>query len=480
MTNLVAVAGGGPAGMLLAAELRLAGVPVVVLERRPEPAEGSGGMLLHSRSLTALRLRGVADRFLAGDPPVWPRTHFAFLWLNLTELASTDYDLVIPQWRTERLLEQRATELGADIRRGHRVVAVDQDVSGVTVGVRSDTDEYPLRCAYLVGCDGPHSTVAELAGFEFDERARSYYGVIADVPVPGSGAGHFQAGVFPNGQFGVLPVNPADPGELRLMTVEFDREPPGADVAVTVAELAESIRRITGTDQHVPTPRWLTRYGSPTRLAAGYRSGRVLLAGDAAHPHPPSAGNGLNTALHDALNLGWKLAGAAHGWAPPGLLDTYHDERHPVGHRACLRALAQIPLQHPPAQAAPLRELFTELIRFEEVNRYLVRLVTEVRYPIGEPAGQPDHPLLGAMLPESVLDTPAAEPLVAGRGVVLDQSGCDLPDLTPWRDRVELVRARVPGLEAPTILVRPDGHVAWVSADGDSSGLVVAVKTWFG
>ncbi|WBO62923.1 FAD-dependent monooxygenase [Streptomyces camelliae] len=488
MNDSVVIAGGGPAGLMLACELQLAGVPAVVLEGRPVRERSSGGMLLHARSVDALRRRGLADRFRDATTPVWPRTHFAFLWLDLSELGETDYDLIVPQWRTEELLEQRAVELGVRVLPGHRLTGLRQDADGVAVRVRSAAGEQVLRCAYLVGCDGPHSTVAELGGFAFRTLAPSYYGVIADVAVSGDAQEHFRAGVHPDGQFGVLPMNPRDPSEVRLMTVEFDREPPAADVPVTAEEMRAAIRRITGADADFAEPRWMTRYGSPTRLATSYRKGRLLLAGDAAHPHPPSSGNGLNTALHDSVNLGWKLAATIHGWAPPGLLDTYHDERHPVGRRACMRALAQVPLQHPPERAEPLRELFAELIEFPEVNRHLVQAVTRVRYPIAYP-GLPAKAssLLGATLPDVTLRTAGGEVeaaglLAGGRGLLLSLGVDEAPDLTGWADRLDVVRAdEAEDLDARWLLVRPDGHIAWVdTGEGDREGLRAAVTTWFG
>jgi 2-polyprenyl-6-methoxyphenol hydroxylase-like FAD-dependent oxidoreductase len=490
MTETVVIAGGGAAGLLLACELGLAGVPVTVVERGPGPRDRSGGMLLHSRVEEALRIRGLADRVRDATTPRWPRTHFALLWLDLGDIGRTDYDLIVPQWRTERMLAERAAEVGADIRYGHEVVGVEQDADSVAVTVRSTTGTSRLTGAYLVGADGPRSRVADLAGFTFEEFAPSYYGVIADVPVPDGDVDHFHAGAYPYGQFGALPVNPADPTEIRLMTVEFFRDPPADDVPVTVDELRAGIRRITDTDPPVPTPHWITRYGSPTRLATNYRNGRVFLAGDAAHPHPPSAGNGLNTAVHDALNLGWKLAGRVHGWAPSNLLDTYHEERHPIGRKACVRAIAQVPLQYPPDHVGPLRELFAELMKIKEVNDTLVRMVTHARYPT-EVADDPEStgdPLLGEVLPDLPLTSGSGEHsaldlLHGGRGLALDLSGGNrLPDLSRWKDRVDAVSARSDtDLAGSWLLVRPDGHVAWVDRSGTrSDALLTAVRTWFG
>ena len=232
----------------------------------------------------------------------------------------------------------------------------------------------------------------------------------------------------------------------------------------------------------------MTRYGSPTRLARRHRVGRVFLAGTLPIRIRRRPGTAMNTAVHDAVNLGWKLAAAVRGWAPAGLLDTYHDERRPVGERACRRALAQIPLQTPLDRAAPLREIFAELMRSDDVNAFLVQYVTQVRYSFAGD-GAPAHPLLGAVLPDVSLRTPggvvaAGSLLSSGRGLVLGPgpSGEDsLPDLSAWADRLDVVVAE-PSVElgAQVVLVRPDGHVAWIGSAGSVTVAALAVKTWFG
>jgi hypothetical protein len=271
------------------------------------------------------------------------------------------------------------------------------------------------------------------------------------------------------------------------MTMELDVEAPGADTPVTVGELRAAAERITGTAQELAEPTWAYRYANRTRLVSRYRDGRVFLAGDAAHVHYFAAGHGVTTGLHDAVNLGWKLAAEVHGHAPAGLLETYHAERHPVGRRACVSAEAQLALLYPPERVAPLRELFGELVRFPDVNRHLVGVVTDVRYPFEE-TGTPAHPLLGAPAPDVPLKTPDGETTLAatlrsGRGVVLDLRGRNgAGGVSGWEDRVDLVTAApVTELEAARLLIRPDGHVAWAETEdaGDES-LRAALTTWFG
>jgi len=481
MSHDVIVAGAGPAGLMLACELGLAGVRTVVLDPRPEVGTVSAGMAIHGRSLELLAQRGLGDR--VGDEIfVWPRTPFAFLWLDLESADKADLTYAYPQWRTERLLEDRAVELGVEIRRGHRLTAFAQDDGGVTAEVSGEDGPYELRAGYLAGCDGARSTVRELAGIGFPASGPAYYGVTGDVRLA-SGDGGLDVGLHPAGLFGALPLQPDMP---RLMTIEFDREPPGPEVPVTVEELTASVARVTGTDVDVAEATWLHRYGGANRLADRYRDGRVFLAGDAAHTLFISGTQGLNTGLHDAVNLGWRLAAAVHGWAPPGLLDGYHDERHPVGRRMVDHARAQMALMHPLDAIGALRDLFAAVLTYEQANRHLVRMPTLVAYP---PADPDPHPLAGTRVPDTELTTPdGAVPLLGtlrtGRGVLLHltEDAAPAPDIAGWKDRVDVVTGRpLPELGAATVLVRPDGHVAYADADGtDEPGLRAALAAWFG
>ncbi|MUN39452.1 FAD-dependent monooxygenase [Actinomadura litoris] len=484
----VVIAGGGPTGLMLACELGLAGVEAVVVERDPEQDEDSQGMAVHGRSLEVFKRRGLADRIREEDIWAWPRTPFAFFWLDLGDLGEQDYTYAFPQWRTERLLEERARELGVDIRRGHELVGFEQDAAGVTVETRSAEGSDRLRGAFLVGCDGADSKVRDLAGIEFESSGLAYHGVLGDVVLSDGPQPEFTTGLFQRGMFGALPLQP---GELRLMTIEFGARAPDRGTPVTAEELRASIGRVTGTDPEVEGVRWLSRFGGTTRHARRYREGRVLLAGDAAHVLYISGTQGLNAGIQDAVNLGWKLAAEVQGWAPDGLLDTYHGERHPVGERICMHARAQMALMHPLDQVTPLRALVGDLLEIDAVNRFLLELPSAAGYPL--PAadgtqGEP-HPLLGQPLPDVPLDTGGEPDGVAaalryGRGVLLDLSdgAADLGEAGAWAGRVDVVTAKpLRELDAAVLLVRPDGHVAYADrTGGDPKDLRRALASWFG
>jgi 2-polyprenyl-6-methoxyphenol hydroxylase-like FAD-dependent oxidoreductase len=480
VSQTVVIAGGGASGLMLAAELGLAGVTAILLERHTEVLDHSRGMAIHGRTLDLLDQRGLADEIREQGAFAWPRTPFAFLWLDLDSVGPEDFTYGMPQWRTERLLEERATGLGADIRRGHEVTGFAENADGITVTVRSPDGEYELAAAYLVGCDGAGSTVRRLAGIgQVDHGSSAYYGVLGDVEVPDDE--EFDAGLHAAGVFGAIPIGP---GTLRLMTIEFDAEPVAADVPVTEAELRASIERIVGRAPEIKETRYLARFGEQSTVAETFRTGRVLLAGDAAHVTFVSGTQGLNAGLHDAMNLGWKLAAAINGHAARGLLDTYHEERHPAAIRAGVHARAQMALMHPLSKVAPLRELFQELLQFDEVNRYLLRMPTRVRYPMPAPGG---HELIGERIGAITLSTTGgsvtvAQTLLPGRGVLLrltDDVEATGSPADAWADRVVSVTAKpIPEVDAALVLIRPDGQVAYAGAD--TGALEAALRTWFG
>jgi 2-polyprenyl-6-methoxyphenol hydroxylase-like FAD-dependent oxidoreductase len=494
MSSSVVIAGAGPTGLMLACELGLAGAQVVVIEPLPERSPASPGMAVNSGFVETLDQRGLMDP-IREETFVLPGAHFSLIWLDLTRLTEPHADAyLVPQSRVERLLEERALSLGAEIRRGHEVVSLDQDSTGVTAGVRARRGDYQLRGDYLVGCDGANSTVRSLVGIDFpgtDDPTCS--GITGDVEVELADmvGEHFGAYVSETGA--VYTGAPIGPGLLRVSTIEFGVDASILEAPVTPEEFFSAIKRITGVELNGREPRWLSRFGNTTRQATRYRADRVFLAGDAAHVLFPVNGLGLCTGVQDVVNLGWKLAADLHGWAPAGLLDTYEEERYLVGRQACRDVRAQAALMYPPDRVNPLREVIGELLQYDDVQRHLIEMVTGVgvRYPF-EPTGPSvaePHPLLGRRLPNLVLRTAHGEGTVAstlytGRGVLLDLSGggSELADVSGWKDRVDVVTAEpMPEIAATALLLRPDGHTAWVGgADADGEGLLTALATWFG
>jgi bifunctional hydroxylase/dehydrase len=462
----VVIAGAGPTGLLLAAELAQAGVPVVVLERDHEPRLAAMGMAINAGVVELLAERGLMERVAADGLP-WPRAHFAQLWLDPTRLPGQQaHTYLLPQAKLEEHLLAHAEKLGADIRRGVTVRTVRQDAGGVTV----DTSAGAVSAAYVVGCDGADSVVRDAAGITFEGSGAAFDGIAGDVEVPQGhplyqqlGANEFTSGLFS--------VAPSGVGLLRVATGEFGRRPADPAAPPSTAELRAAVRRLTGKDIDVGTPRWLARWDCQTRQADRYRAGRVFVAGEAAHVHFPLGGQALSTNLEDAVNLGWKLAAELAGWAPSGLLDSYHGERHPAGARTCLTTAAQLALLHPAEQVAPLRTVMTELIEFDAVNEYLVRTAGGLN--VRHPDSGCDHPLVGRRVP--------GLPLPAGRGLALRFDPSVPLDVDGWADRIDLVTAE-PSAEVPAaaLLARPDGRIAWATDGTDPEGLAAALSTWFG
>ncbi|MDQ7802552.1 rifampin monooxygenase [Amycolatopsis sp. A133] len=467
----VIIAGCGPAGAVLAAELRLHEVRVLVLEKETEPASFVRIVGLHIRSLELMAMRGLLDRLLERGRKR-PAGGF-FAAIPKPAPAGLDsahaYLLGIPQPVIVDLLEAHAIHLGAQVRHGCAVTGFEQDDEGVTVEL---ADGERLRSRYLVGCDGGRSTVRKLLGVGFPgepSRTETLMGEMAVKAPPEEIAAKVREAGETHRPFWLRPFG-ADVYSVVVPAAGVgDRAKPP-----TLEEFRQQLRAIAGTDFGVHSPRWLSRFGDATRLADRYRVGRVLLAGDAAHIHPPLGGQGLNLGVQDAFNLGWKLAARIRGRAPDALLDTYEAERRPVAADVLdnTRAQGQLVSAEPGARA--LRKLLTELMDFEEVNRYLIEKITAIgiRYDFGE---GPD--LLGRRLPD--IDVKAGrlyDLLHRGRGLLLDRT--ERLTTGGWSDRVDHLADPTAALDVPGLLLRPDGHVAWIG--DDQQELDKHLSRWFG
>ena len=468
----VIVAGCGPTGLMLAAELRLHGLQVLVVDRDAEPTTVVRALGLHARSIEVLDQRGLLERFLLHGKQYPVGGFFAGISKPSPEGLDTSHPFVlgIPQPVTDRLLAERAIELGVEIRRGIALVGLQQDDAGVIVELADGTR---LRSRYLVGCDGGRSTVRRLLGVGFPgepSRVDTLLGEMELTHDPATVAAVVTEVRETQKRFGVGPLGD---GLFRVI-VPADGVAEDRGVPPTFEEFQRQLQLVAGTDFGVHSPRWLSRFGDATRQAERYRVGRVLLAGDAAHIHPPVGGQGLNLGLQDAFNLGWKLAADINGWAPDGLLDSYHDERHPVAADVLdlTRAQMQLLSLEPGAQA--VRQLVSRLMDFEDVNRYLTERITAIgiRYDFG------DGP---ALLGRRLRDVPLSqgrlyERMHAGRGLLLDRTG--QLSVAGWADRVDLVVDEDAELDLPAVLLRPDGHVAWIG--DDQQDLITRLSRWFG
>ncbi|NGO67563.1 monooxygenase [Streptomyces sp. SB3404] len=481
---------------MLAGELRLGGARVTVLERLPEPTGQSRGLGFTARAMEVFDQRGLLPRFGPGLETS-PQGHFGGVLFDYTVLEDAHFGARgVPQSRTEAVLEEWAASLGADIRRGWEVTELRQppggggDAGGVEVAVRTPRGERRLHAAYLVGCDGGHSAVRRLAGFDFPGTPATREMYLADLV--GSRVRPRPLGERLPG--GMVMAAPLAEGVDRVIVCPHGTAPRERAEQPGFPEVAAAWQNITGEDISGGTADWVSSFTDATRQVTAYRRGRVLLAGDAAHIHLPAGGQGLSTGVQDAVNLGWKLAAAVQGWAPPGLLDSYHEERHPVGARLLMNTRAQGALYLGGEEAEPLRALFSELIEYDEVKRHLAGTVShlDIRYgPHGD-----GHPLRGRRLPARALRTAAGETsttelLHPAQGVllVLDGGGRARAEAASgWKDRVVTAagtlrdpRAGEPLADAGAVLVRPDGHVVWTAADASDGGRPhAALRRWFG
>jgi 2-polyprenyl-6-methoxyphenol hydroxylase-like FAD-dependent oxidoreductase len=478
----VVIAGCGPTGMMLAAELALAGVDVAIVERRAErglESSRSGG--LHARTIEVLDQRGVADRFLAAGRAMQVGS-FADEPMDISDFPTRhNYGLALWQNRFEEILAGWVEELDVTILRGVGVVGLEQDGDGVDVDL---SDDSRLRAAYVVGCDGGRSFVRKAAGIEFSgwEAATSY--LIAELEAseePELGLRRDEKGVHA--------IGPLGDGDLFRAVVREEEVVRGAEPSLD--DFRRTLIGVRGTDYGVHSPRWISRFSDVTRQAASYREGRVLLAGDAAHIHSPVGGQGLNLGIQDAVNLGWKLARVVDGTSHPELLDTYEAERHPVGARVLRTTMAMTLLNRSDPRTDALRETLAGIVVLDEPRRHLAAMISglDVHYDLGE-----GHPLLGRRMPDLDLTTSEGATRVFSllndaRPLLLDLRGGDRAETSGEPGGMRVVRAGYAGpwelpvlgeVTAPTgVLVRPDGHVAWVG-EGTDEGLDEALEAWFG
>lgn len=491
--HAVVIAGGGPTGMMLAGELALAGIDVAIVERRDgqeRPGSRAGG--LHARTIEMLDQRGIADRFIS-EGQVAQVAGFGNARLDISDFPTRHpYGLGLWQKHIERILAGWVDELPVRIYRELAVTGFTQDATGVDVEL---SDGGSLRAAYLVGCDGGRSVVRKAAGIEFPGWDPTTSRLIAEAEMteePELGIRRDAVGMHALGKENYEIVDGQvvwkDGGPVRVMLTEPQV---GSTAEPTLRDLSEGLIAVYGTDYGIHDPTWISRFTDTTRQAAAYRAGRVLLAGDAAHVHSPVGGQGLNIGVQDAVNLGWKLAQVVKGAAPDGLLDSYHAERHPIAARVLRNTMAQTVLQRTEDRIEVLNDIVTELLSMDEPRRRFAAMMSglDVHYDLGE-----GHPLLGRRMPDLDLVTPDGPLRVYtllhdARPVLLNLGEPGALDITPWADRVPLVDAEYDGpwelpalgeITAPTaVLIRPDGHVAWVG-DGTDEALADALTTWFG
>jgi 3-(3-hydroxy-phenyl)propionate hydroxylase len=480
--HAVVIAGGGPTGLMLAGELALAGIDVVVIERRDtQHVDGSRAGGLHSRTIEVLDQRGIAERFVSAGQQ-HPGLAYAGMFLDISDFP-TRHNYVLALWQSqfEPILADWVVELGVPILRCREVVGFAQDDLGVDVELSGGQT---LRAEYLVGCDGGRSLIRKAAGIDFAGLDPSTSWMIAEVEMDEEPEFGFRRDSV--GQHALGRRQDGEPIRVVLTERHVDHTDDPS-----MRELREALVAVYGTDYGLRSASWISRFTDMTRQAVSYRHGRVLLAGDAAHVHPPQGGQGLNTGVQDAVNLGWKLAQVVNQTSPACLLDTYHTERHPVGARVLHNTNAQVALSSTDERHQALRETMAELLSMGEPRRRTVAMLSglDIHYDLGD-----GHPLLGRRMPD--LDVHTADGptrvftlLHEARPVLLNLGDNDGFDITPWANRVRMVDAEHVGTwelpvlgevtTPPAVLIRPDGHVAWVGELTDTT-LPDALTYWFG
>lgn len=495
----VVISGAGPNGLLVAGELALAGLRPVVLEQLAEPSPELKANGIVGQANRVLDLRGLYQTLSGSDEPPQPMDGYIFAGMQVPFTDVVDnpmYGMLIQQPRVVRELADWVQGLGAEIRWGHELTDFEQGSDGVVLDVSSPQGNYRLPATYLVGADGGRSPVRKKAGIDFPGLTTDVIARVAHISLPdelrtGYGALNIPGvGQIPFGhnrfEGGVLIYAEFQAGRSMLGTIEYGSVLPDDAPELTIDELRESVKRVVGADLPIqppsgPGPHALRRInGQNTRQAAQYRAGNVFLVGDAAHVHSAMGGPGLNLGMQDAMNLGWKLAAAVQGWAPDGLLDSYHSERWPAGQRVMMHSMAQAALMAAGPEVTALRTLFGELLATPDGSSHIAGVLagSDVRYDVGD-----GHRLSGRFVPALTLSDGRriAQLLHRGRPVLLDLSGGDCADaVSGWRDRVDVVESTVADRPAAALLIRPDGYVAWAADEFDRDGLRAALERWFG
>ncbi len=474
----VVVVGNGPAGMMLAAELTLAGIDVVVVERRrTQNLESPRSRGLHARTIEVLDQRGIADRFLAEGLPMQVQA-FAGIPLDISDFPTRhNYGLALLQSDFERIMADWIGELGVRVLREREVTGFAHDDNGVDVTLG---DGSTLRAEYLVGCDGSHSVVRKTAGIEFAGWDPTICWITAEVDMLEQPAFGLRGGGG---------IGPAEAGRIGVTLAEPD--PDNRFTEPTLDDLRAALVRVDGTDYGAHSPRFISRFTDMTRQAVTYRTGRVLLAGDAAHVHAPLGGQGLNLGVQDSVNLGWKLAQVIRGTSRVTLLDTYEAERHPVAARVMANTMAQRALGATDDRTAALRDIVADLLTLDQPRTHIAAMISGLDIHYGNDAS---HPTIGRRIPDLELTTPNGstrlfEHLHHADPLLLNLDPTSALHAGPWGDRIQQIDATYTGtwelpvlgqVEPPsTVLIRPDGYVAWASND-THNGLHIALDTWFG
>jgi 3-(3-hydroxy-phenyl)propionate hydroxylase len=490
-THAVVIAGGGPTGLMLAGELALARVDVAIIERREShDLEGLRAGGLNMRTIEVLDQRGIADRFVSQGQK-FQAAPFARIALDISDSPTRhNYYLALWQYRIEHILADWVAELAVPIYRGSEVTGFAQDDTGVDIefspcgDFAASSQGRSLRAKYLVGCDGGRSLIRKKAGIEFAGWDPSTSYLIAEVEL----AEEPEWGIR-RGEKGIAAIGKLEDGKRARVVLNEKQVRQGNEP--TLRDVREALIVAYGTDYGLRSASYISRFTDMARQAASYRDRRALLAGDAAHVHSPMGGQGLNVGVQDAVNLGWKLAQVVHGTSPESLLTTYHAERHPIGARVLRNTLALTAIERGDDRNEALREMMSELLHIDATRKQYVAMMSglDVHYDIGQ-----GHPLLGRRMPDLDLVTADGTQRVfsllhEARPVLLNLGEPGAFDITPWANRVRLIDARYAGawelpvfgaVSAPTaVLIRPDGHVAWVGG-GTDQGLRDALSTWFG